>query len=491
METEAATVHEDFSGTAGGPLSLVSASVLGHLDKLKTFYEHAPVDSTWAGWHYRKLLAHYYRFLIPPDASVLEVGCGSGELLSLLPNRDIAGVDLSERHIERARRRLPRGAFAVQAAEVLDMSRTFDFIILSDTITFAVDLQLVFDRLHLVAHPKTRLILNFYNNLWRPVLAVAKLLGLQTRPPAPNWLTLFDVKNLLWLGDWDFLGSAPQIVMPFPLLGIETLANRFLAPTLPWFCLSLFVVARPKQERQTANCAVSVVVPARNEAGNIEAVVRRLPSFGCNVELIFIEGHSRDNTWEEIQRVIREYPNMCIRAMHQTGTGKGNAVREAFQAATGDVLMILDADLTMPPEELPKYYQALCSGKADFANGVRLVYPMEGKAMRFFNLCANKLFGVVFSWLLGQPIKDTLCGTKALFRSDYAKIAANRTYFGDFDPFGDFDLLFGAGRLHLKMVDIPVRYQERAYGSTNIQRWRHGALLARMVLVAARKLKFI
>jgi len=491
MEQTTGNLRDRSSSAVIGTLCGVSANIIDHLEKVQDFYDRAPVDATWAGRHYRKLLAHYYRFLIPPDASVLEVGCGSGELLSLLPNRDIAGVDLSERQIERARRRLPYGEFTAQAAELLELKRPFDFIILSETVNFAVDLQAVFERLHLVAHPKTRLILNFYSNLWRPFLALAKLFGLQTRYAATNWLTLPDVKNLLWLGEWEFLRAEPRILAPLPLLRLDTLLNRCLAPILPWFCLSVFVVARPKQEKQAGNCAVSVVVPARNEAGNIEAVVRRVPILGSRMELIFIEGHSRDNTWEEIERVVRENPDICIRAMRQTGIGKGNAVREAFEAARGDVLMILDADLTMPPEELPKYYQALATGKADFANGVRLVYPMDEKAMRFFNLCANKLFSVVFSWLLGQPIKDTLCGTKVLFKTDYLKIAANRTYFGDFDPFGDFDLIFGAGRLHLKMVDIPVRYRERACGSTNIQRWRHGALLARMVLVAARKLKFI
>lgn len=458
---------------------------------LSQFYNQAPTDSSWAGRRYRELLARYYRFLIPPDASVLEVGCGSGELLALLPNRDITGIDLSERQIARARQRLPHGVFAVQAAELLELDRTFDFIILSETVNFAADLQAVFERLHGVAHAKTRLILNFYSNLWRPWLAIARLLGLQTRHPAPNWLTLPDVKNLLWLGEWEFLRAEPRILMPLPLLGLDTLLNRLAAPLLPWLCLSVFAIARPKHQRRPGRHTVTVVVPARNEAGNIGAVVRRLPPLGSRMEVIFIEGHSRDNTWEEIQRVAGESAPFAIRALRQSGVGKGSAVREAFEAATGDVLMILDADLSMPPEELPKYYEAVASGRADLANGVRLVYPMRGQAMRFLNLCANKAFSILFSWLLGQPVKDTLCGTKVLFREDYLKIAANRSYFGDFDPYGDFDLLFGAARLHLKIADIPVRYSERVYGVPNIRRWRDGLLLARMLTVAARKLKFI
>jgi glycosyltransferase involved in cell wall biosynthesis len=299
------------------------------------------------------------------------------------------------------------------------------------------------------------------------------------------------VKNLLWLGEWEFLRAEPRILMPLPLLGLDTLLNRLAAPLLPWLCLSVFAIARPKHQRRPGRHTVTVVVPARNEAGNIGAVVRRLPPLGSRMEVIFIEGHSRDNTWEEIQRVAGESAPFAIRALRQSGVGKGSAVREAFEAATGDVLMILDADLSMPPEELPKYYEAVASGRADLANGVRLVYPMRGQAMRFLNLCANKAFSILFSWLLGQPVKDTLCGTKVLFREDYLKIAANRSYFGDFDPYGDFDLLFGAARLHLKIADIPVRYSERVYGVPNIRRWRDGLLLARMLTVAARKLKFI
>ena len=212
---------------------------------------------------------------------------------------------------------------------------------------------------------------------------------------------------------------------------------------------------------------------------------------GRLTEIIFVEGHSTDNTWDEIQRVAKKYPDRQIKILQQSGAGKGNAVREGFAAASGDILMILDADLTMPPEELPKFYDVLASRHAEFANGVRLVYPMEKEAMRFLNMCANKFFSIAFTWLLGQPVKDTLCGTKVLFRKDYESIVANRSYFGNFDPFGDFDLLFGASKLNLKIADVPIRYRNRTYGSTNIHRWKHGLLLLRMTMFAARKLKFI
>jgi glycosyltransferase involved in cell wall biosynthesis len=240
-----------------------------------------------------------------------------------------------------------------------------------------------------------------------------------------------------------------------------------------------------------AKPSVSIVIPARNEEKNIENAINRISSFAEDMEIIFVEGHSTDNTWEEILRIQQKYKEKKILIAKQKGKGKGDAVTEGFKLASKDIFMILDADLTMPPEELPKYYQVLLEDKAEFVNGVRLVYPMDDKAMRFFNLCANKIFGLTFSWLLGQTVKDTLCGTKVFYRDDYLKIVANRHYFGNFDPFGDFDLLFGADKLNLKIVDVPIRYKNRQYGYTNIHRWRDGQLLLRMVGFAAKKLKFV
>ena len=211
---------------------------------------------------------------------------------------------------------------------------------------------------------------------------------------------------------------------------------------------------------------------------------------GAGTELIFVEGGSTDRTFETIVDEIRQHPEKRVTVYQQTGKGKGDAVRLGFSKASGDVLMILDADMTVPPENLTMFFNALVSGKGEFINGVRLVYPMEGEAMRFWNLVGNKFFSLAFSWLLGQSIKDTLCGTKVLSRRNYQKIAANRTYFGEFDPFGDFDLIFGAAKQNLKIVDLPIRYRDRLYGETNISRWRHGIILLRMVIFAASKIKF-
>jgi glycosyltransferase involved in cell wall biosynthesis len=245
------------------------------------------------------------------------------------------------------------------------------------------------------------------------------------------------------------------------------------------FALTNFISARPDSSHKIAaeEPLVSVIIPARNEAGNIPQIFARTPEMGAGTELVLVEGHSRDNTFGAIEEAIANHPERRCQLFRQPGVGKGDAVRLGFSQANGDILMILDADLTVPPEDLPRFFATLVSGKAEFVNGVRLVYPMEEKAMRFINLLGNKFFSLVFSYLLGQPIKDTLCGTKALWKSEYRQIEANRVYFGDFDPFGDFDLLFGAAKLNLKILDLPIRYRERTYGETNIKRWSHGWLL--------------
>lgn len=462
-----------------------------HLEKVRAHYEAVPTEPNEAARSYRWWLARYYNLLIPAEASVLEIGCGSGDLLARLHAAHKTGIDLSPAQIAAARARLPAAEFHVQAGEFLDLPGTYDYIIISDTLNITADVQRLFEQLHRIARPDTRLLVNCHNSLWRPLFAPARWLGLKVAHPQYSWLATSDVLNLLALARWQPVTRQNRLLIPVRLLGLDLLVNRWLAPLLQWFCLTIFITARPARARNGTPPTASVIIPARNEAGNIEAAVRRTPQMGGGTELIFVEGHSTDNTWAEIQRVARENPALKIKIMQQTGRGKGDAVRLGFAAATGDILMILDADLTMPPEELPKFYAVLADGRAEFANGCRLVYPMDKEAMQFLNLCANKTFGLIFTWLLGQPVKDTLCGTKVLSRAHYERIAANRAYFGDFDPFGDFDLLFGAAKLNLKIADVPIRYRERTYGTTNIQRWKHGWLLLRMVLFAARKLKFV
>ncbi len=459
----------------------------------KAFYDaRASFRPRETGRAYQQLLRHYYQLLVPPGASVLELGCSLGDLLAAVKPARGLGVDFSPKIIELARPRHPELAFAVADAAEFSQAEKFDYLLLSDLVNDLPDVQAVFERLCAVAHAQTRLVLNFYNNLWRPLLQAAEKAGFKAPTLLQNWLSADDVKNLLHLAGWEVIKLETRILWPIRTPLLASLLNRWLAPLLPPACLAVFIVARPRPDpaaQRQYRC--SVIVPARNEAGNIEAAVQRTPNMGAGTEIIFVEGHSTDHTWDEIQRVARAYPQRTIKSLKQQSKGKGGAVREGFAAATGDLLFILDADLTMPPEELPKFYELARSGTAEFVNGVRLVYPMEDQAMQFLNMVANKLFGLAFSWLLGQKIKDTLCGTKVLFRADYERIARNRAYFGDFDPFGDFDLLFGAAKLNLRLIDLPIRYRARTYGQTNIHRWRHGWLLLRMVIFGARRFKFV
>jgi hypothetical protein len=342
--------------------------------------------------------------------------------------------------------------------------------------------------------PTTRLIINTYSRLWQLPRQIAELLHLAKPQLNQNWLTKEDLTNLLYLSGFETIRIFPEIMWPVRSPGVDYLCNRYLIKLglFSWMGITNFLVARPRPESSSdTHFSVSVIVPARNEAGNIRRIFEETPEMGAGTELIFVEGHSGDDTYQTIQRELEQHPHRNAKLFQQTGRGKGDAVRLGFAKASGDVLMILDADLTVPPEDLPRFYEAWRSRKGEFVNGVRLVYPMEDRAMRFFNLLANKSFCWAFSWLLGQTVKDTLCGTKVLSKHHYAMIAANRSYFGDFDPFGDFDLLFGAAKYNLKIIDMPIRYRERIYGSTNIQRWRHGWILLQMVLLAMWKLKFV
>jgi SAM-dependent methyltransferase len=448
--------------------------------------------NSWQGmgrWYHRRL-QEIYRFHVSPAQNVLEVGCAEGNLLaSLNPARGV-GIDFSEEMICRAKERHPELEFIhADAHDLSIINERFDIIILSDLVNDLWDVQRVFEQLKSLCAPHTRILLNFYSRLWQFPLGLARKLNLATSNLYQNWLTREDINALLRLADFETIRITQEILWPLPLSGF---ANRFLVRLWPFYELALsnFVIARPTPER-TQEPMVSVIIPARNESGNIKAIFERTPQMGRETELIFVEGHSKDDTYAAIEREIASHLSTPSLLLRQSGIGKADAVRLGFSKAKGDVLMILDADLTVPPEDLPRFYEALISGKGEFINGVRLVYPMEKEAMRALNFLGNKFFSVAFSWLLGQPIKDTLCGTKVLWKRDYDRIAANRSYFGDFDPFGDYDLIFGAAKLNRKIIDLPIRYRERTYGSTNISRWKHGWLLLRMVAFAARRLKFV
>lgn len=448
------------------------------------------------GEFYHERVTEIYRFIVPPNQRVIEIGCGLGDLLSSLKPSVGVGIDFSEDMIARAKERHGHLRFYhYDAHDLSELNETFDVVILSDLVNDLWDVQTVFNQARKLTSPHTRIIINMYSRIWEIPISIAQKNDMVTPLLPQNWLTVEDITGLLNLADFDVIRSWHEVLWPLNTPFLGKLCNRYLVKMWPfkYFALTNFIIARPSGHSMTdaEKPLVSVIVPARNEAGNINEIIDRTPEMGKGTELIFVEGHSSDNTYDAIKEAIDNHPGKRCALFRQTGVGKGDAVRLGYSEAQGDILMILDADMTVPPEDLPRFYEALASGKCEFANGVRLVYPMEKQAMRYLNFLGNKFFSLAFSWLLGQPIKDTLCGTKVLWKHDYNQIADNRSYFGNFDPFGDFDLIFGAARLNKKIIDIPIRYHERKYGSTNIDRWKHGWLLLRMVFFAMRKIKFI
>jgi SAM-dependent methyltransferase len=458
------------------------------------------IAERWDRWqehnrYYHKNVKHLLQFLIPQHTSVLELGCATGDLLNAVQPSIGVGVDISSKMVHIAQKKYPHYTFHNMNAEQLSLEQKFDYVVMSDLVGHLHDIQQALEKSYVVMTQRSRLIITYYNFIWEPILLLSEKLRLKTPQPHQNWVNTHDLHNLLDLANFEIIRSGYRLLLPKNIPIISWLFNKYLSqlPLLRKFCVVRFIVARPRvQVAHPERFSVSIIIPARNERGNIETAVQRIPKMGNKTEIIFVEGGSNDGTLDEIKRVVKTYKkkramSFCV----QSGTGKANAVREGFARAHGDILMILDADLTVAPEDLPKFYNALAENHGEFVNGSRLVYPMEKQAMRFLNLLGNKFFSMMFTYLLDQKFKDTLCGTKVLFKSDYEKLVANRSYFGEFDPFGDFDLIFGAAKQNLKIVEMPICYAERTYGETNIQRWRHGLLLLKMVGVAAHRLKFV
>jgi SAM-dependent methyltransferase len=451
--------------------------------------------SAQRGFHAQ--LLRQYRHHVPTGSRVLECGCGAGDLLAGLEPAQGVGVDFSPRMLEKARARhgaQPGLEFREQDVQAEPITGKFDHIVLDYLTGYLGDIQATLQNLQASAHERTRLHITTLNTLWLAPLKVAVGLG-AVMPQAPsNWLSHHDLFNLLELSGWEVVSFERVQLFPFDWPLVAPLLNNISVrvPGLRHLGITLWITARPRRRCPVdGDISCSVIVPARNESGNIRPALERIPVLGRRTEIIFVEGNSRDDTWDVIQREVAAYrgPHL-VSALKQPGKGKWDAVRTGFAAARGDVLVIQDADLTAPPEELAKFYEALTAGAAEFVNGSRLVYPMEARAMRFLNLLGNKFFALALSYVLGQPVKDSLCGTKMILRADYERLLRRIAVLGDFDPFGDFNLLFGATLLDLRIRDLPVRYKDRTYGETNISRFSHGWLLLRMTWFALWRLKF-
>lgn len=454
--------------------------------------------------YYHEYISKMLRFFIPEGSSVVEIGCAAGHTLAALDPDPGYGIDKNEFLVEKGKKIFPELKFIKCDVESenpagLIGNQKFDYIIASDLIGTLNDIQSVFEKMKVLSHDRTKIIVTYYNYFWSPILKLMEFLGLKMPEGEKNWLYIDEIKNLLSLSDFHSVKDGAFLLLPAGIPLLSSLLNKYIAhlPLIKRLCLVGYVVANyvpylaEKKMQTKTDYSVSILIPCKNEEGNIEEIVDRLPGLGKHTEIIFVEGNSEDNTYEKIKEVISSNPDKDIKLFLQENRGKADAVRKGFENADGEILMILDADMTVAPEELTKFYEALKNGKGELINGTRLVYQMDSKAMRPLNKIGNIFFSRMFTYLLGQRITDTLCGTKVLFRSDYLKIMKNRNYFGNFDPFGDFDLLFGAAKLNLKIIEIPVRYGKRKYGKTNINRFRDGLLLLKMCSVAMKKIKFI
>lgn len=447
--------------------------------------------------YYYREMANFFKGVVLEGQSALEAGCGTGFLLRQLPGAKRKGVDFAEAMIEEARAHADPIEFEAVNIEQQPVVGVYDHIILCDVINELTDVWRALRHLRTSCHPETRLTLTRFNPWWQPVFKMAAFLRLRTPHREQNWFTPEDVRQLLEISNFEVVREGSRILLPIYLPIFSTLLNRYVShlPLFRALCCVQFTIARPKPDAEATPrrplLSCSVIVPCLNEKGHLASLVQRTPAMGAWTELVFVDGGSTDGTWELLEDIQRTYPGpLKIRRLRQKGRkGKGQGVQEGFAAATGDVLMILDADLTVQPEDLPKFFLAIQEGHADYINGSRLVYPLKDKSMRFLNHMANRLFGKLLSGIVNHRLMDTLCGTKALRRESYQLIRQNKAFFGDFDPFGDFELIFGAAHLNLRIVEIPVRYQARVYGETKIRRFYHGWLLVRMMLFALKRFR--
>lgn len=442
--------------------------------------------------YYHQRIKNFCRLVMPENSRVLHINGKNGYILDAIKASYGVCVDEDESTLEAAREKYPHFHF-YSSLDELSADQSFDYIILTLVTMETYDIQMMLTKLHRFCHARTRVVLESYSYWWKPILRITQKLGLSRPTVFTNWVSQFDLHNFLYLAGFDAVIKGRYLLFPFYIPIVSYLLNTVFAhlPLLNRLCLNEWIVARPfPVPVDSQKITVSVVIPCKNERGNIEEAVKSCPEMGKETELIFVEGNSQDGTLGEIRRVIEAYPKKKIRCYMQEGKGKADAVRKGFAHAHGDVFMILDGDLTMPAHELQKFFNAIVMGTGEFVNGSRLIYGMESGAMTVHSLMSNYFISILISWLLSQRVKDTLCGTKVLWRQDYEKVVNNRAFFGTIDPFGDFDLLFGAARFCLKIIDMPIHYKRRMYGSTQIRRFHQIWFLIGISLNGLRKCKF-
>jgi ubiquinone/menaquinone biosynthesis C-methylase UbiE len=452
-------------------------------ESLRTFFDNlAPNRDRWIHRYsfYYDELTRVHTSLIVKESSVLDIGCGTGHLLAHMKPKRGVGVDFSHEMIKVAQKNYPHLTFRVMDAHKLEFNETFDYIVLSNLVGYTEDIWQVFRELQSVCHKNTRIIVSNYNYLWQPFFTIAEKLQIKMPDQRQNWLPQEFLRHFLYLNGFSVVKQGKYLHSPFHLGGLGKLVNRIFSvlPIVNNFGCIEYIVARPTffQEKLVKHTSVSIIVPTYNEAGNISTIVEQMPKIGTKTELIFVDYPGIDRTHERILQVKRKYSGpLTIKLVQQKlKDGKIGALRLGVKKATGEILLTFDADVTIPPRDLLKFYTTLVEGRAEVINGTRLVYPTEKGAMRFLNFLANAFFAHLFSWALQQHFTDTLCGSKGLYKKDFERFEKEITSYDHLDRYGDYFLLLHAYTRNLQIAEVPLRYTQRKYGDTKLQRFTNG-----------------
>jgi ubiquinone/menaquinone biosynthesis C-methylase UbiE len=457
-------------------------AVQEHFDKISKEYDYWKKKN----YYYYDTIKEFVRRIIPPGNKVLEVGCGTGDILAHVKPGTGVGVDISPEMVSIAAKKHPEYRFVAGAIEDLDLGEKFDYIIVVDVMDHVQDVHDVFKALFKLCHPATKIILTTINPWWDPVLDLAEKVGAKMPEGPHNFIEKRNLETMAEAADLKISYSGYLLLFPKYIPVFSYLVNSIGTRLWPLYKMSFvqYMIIQPGPENHNdLGLGCSVVIPCHNEEDNVQEAIKRVPQMGVYTEIIVVNDGSTDRTAEKVRELLPQYPNLKL-IDYSPNKGKGHGVWSAFEAASQDVVMILDADMTTPPEELPRFFEPLNKGMCGFVNGTRMVYPMEGQAMRTLNLFGNKIFGLIMTFLIGQRISDNLCGTKALLKKDAL------TFQRGLDRWGDFDLLFGAAYRGLKILEVPVHYKERKAGVSKMQTLRHGLHLLTAVYKGFRNLIF-
>lgn len=445
-----------------------------------------PTREKWiqrSGYYYRNL-SRIISNAIASNASVCHVGCDSPYLLKSLPQAKGTGICMTEKQKVFCETTDPDHRYTTMA-QLQTLREKFDYIVIT-SLGYFFDVQEVFHQIQILCHFRTRIIIINCNLLWEPLFYLGEKLRLRMPQSArrQNMVPTHHVINLLSLSRFQLVKWSSHILVPYFIPLVSWFFNRILASSFPFRYLSStdIIIARPQiTPPEPVTC--SVIVPCKNEKGNIESLVRRIPALADETEIVLVDDRSSDGTGEEMRRCQKTWPDKKITVIEGPGISKGEAVRMGIEGAAGRLIAIFDADLAVLPEELPKCILPLLEGTADFVNTVRFVYPQQDGAMRWLNIAGNRGFSLLFTFLIRQRVSDTLCGTKVFWKEDYRNISGLKDYWLWRDRWGDFEQLLGASKLGLKIVEVPIHYAERTYGETKMKnRFQNGLHMLKLCL---------